>query len=144
MSSDVSSNQSATKPHILLVEDEPTLIDLYSIALKSIGSLDHRGNGKDAMQYVNDHTQTPPDVILLDLIIPETPSVPLDFNDRWGFHVLETIRTHPEYEHTPVFVMTNLDSTEDRTMASNLGARAYIVKSNVIPRQIIELIQSAL
>ena len=143
MSSD-SPSANPSKLRILLVEDEPTLIDLYTVALKSLGPVEHRGNGQEAMQYVHDHVEQLPDVVLLDLIIPEHPAVSLDFNDRWGFHVLEAIRTHKEYDTVPVFVMTNLDSAEDRTMASSLGARAYIVKSNVIPKQIVELIQGAL
>lgn len=140
----MSSDPQHTKLHILLVEDEPTLIDLYTVALQSLGTVDCTSNGQEAMQYINDHVHNVPDVVLLDLIIPEQPAVPLDFNERWGFHVLETIRNHTEYDDVPVFVMTNLDSTEDRTLASNLKAKAYIVKANVIPKQIIELIQGAL
>lgn len=129
---------------ILLVEDEPTLIRLYSVALKSVGTVDAVSNAADAIHYLNDHLSKPPQVVLLDLIIPEKPGVPLDFSERWGFHVLEALQQHSEYKVVPVLVMTNLDSTEDRKRAAGLGAKAYIVKSNVIPRQIIQLIQNSL
>lgn len=130
--------------NIVLVEDEPSLVSLYSVGLQSIGQVESATNKLDALvllQKLMDE-QTKPDVILLDLILPGAKSDALIFSDRVGFEVLHWLRQQKWYELVPVIVMTNLDSTEDRTMAERLGANGYIIKSNVVPKQIIEAIKA--
>lgn len=129
---------------IVLVEDEPSLVSLYSVGLQSVGQVVSATNKLDALvllQKLMDE-QTKLDVILLDLILPGAKTDALIFSDRVGFEVLHWLRQQKWYELVPVIVMTNLDSTEDRTMAEQLGANGYIVKSNVVPKQIVEAIKA--
>ncbi|EKD78331.1 MAG: hypothetical protein ACD_41C00366G0001 [uncultured bacterium] len=129
---------------IVLVEDEPSLVSLYSVGLQSIGQVMAATNKVDALTLLQKlmDERTKPDVILLDLILPGAKTDALIFSDRVGFEVLHWLRQQKWYELVPVIVMTNLDSTEDRKMAEQLGANGYIVKSNVVPRQIVEEIKA--
>src|SRR3990167_5669156 len=129
---------------IVLVEDEPSLVSLYSVGLQSICQVMAATNKVDALTLLQKlmDERTKPDVILLDLILPGAKTEALIFSDRVGFEVLHWLRQQKWYELVPVIVMTNLDSTEDRKMAEQLGANGYIVKSNVVPRQIVEEIKA--
>ena len=129
-------------PNIFLVEDEEHLVSLYQHALQSLGSVVTANTADEAVEKLA--TSPLPDVILLDLLIPENPTMAVDYSDRMGFHVLEHIRSSETLKDTPVLVMTNLDASEDRKRADELGAVEYIVKSNVVPRQIIKSIEAAL
>ena len=136
-------SKASKKLNILLVEDEPSLMDLYTVALKSLGGVQRASTAEDAVATVLKEAALL-DIVLLDLIIPEKPGATLDFNDRWGFHVLKSIRENESTTHLPVLVMTNLDSAEDRAQADALQATAYIVKSNIVPKDIVKRIQEAL
>ncbi len=129
---------------IVLVEDEPSLVSLYSVGLQSIGEVLAATNKADTMvllqKMIDEHIK--PDVVLLDLILPGGKTESLKFNDRVGFEVLQWLRQQKWFELVPVIVMTNLDSAEDRQTAETLGANGYIVKSNVVPRQIVEEIKA--
>lgn len=133
------------KLHIVLVEDEPTLLHLYQMALDPLGQVDSVNNKLDALELLNSLQQadTLPDIILLDLIIPHSKTEVINFVDRPGFEVLEHIRATAGLKDIPVMVMTNLDSTEDREQARALQALHYIVKSNVVPREIVKRIREA-
>lgn len=138
------SSEMPTGLRIILIEDEPSLVSLYSFGLKKIGQVQTASTKLDALQVLQQQmdSNTKVDVVLLDLILPGDHTAALQFSDRVGFEVLEWIRKQKWYELVPVIVMTNLDSTEDRRLAEQLGANGYIVKSNVVPKQIIEEIKA--
>lgn len=131
---------------IILIEDEPTLVSLYSVGLRSIGDVTAARNKVEALTLLQEliDTKVKPDVVLLDLILPGAKSDGLIFTDRVGFEVLHWLRQQKWFELVPVIVMTNLDNTEDRIMAEQLGANGYIVKSNVVPKQIVEEIKAVI
>lgn len=134
-----------TGARILLIEDETTLIELYSVALASLGDVDVAVTAADALDKLHAYTvDTVPDIILLDLIIPEEPGRPLDFTHRWGFNVLIEVRKHKLLNSIPVLVMTNLDAVRDRKEADRLGVIGYIIKSNVVPKDIIKQVSALL
>lgn len=126
-------------PAIFLVEDEESLLSLYTVALQAVGSVQVASTAEDAMANLDALTQLP-DIILLDLIIPERKGAGLDFVKRWGFEVLSHIMQSAQLKHVPVVVMTNLDETEDRVNAKQLGAVEYVVKSNIVPKDIVALV----
>lgn len=129
---------------IFLVEDEPDLAELYHAALRSLGDFELATTATDAVEALQNRRKNPPHILLLDLIIPKDQYSALDFSRRYGFTVLETIRKLPEYSSMPVFVMTNIDDSEDRVRAKQLGALDYIIKSNVVPKDIVERVHTVL
>jgi CheY-like chemotaxis protein len=140
------SSDTAQSLRIILIEDEPSLVSLYSFGLKKLGEVHSASTKLDAIHLLEQAAaeQQKVDVILLDLILPGDHTLAVKYSDRVGFEVLEWIRQQKYYELVPVIVMTNLDSGEDRRLAEQLGANGYIVKSNVVPRQIIEEIKAVL
>lgn len=129
---------------IVLIEDEPSLVNLYTVALQSIGEVSVATTKVEALTLFQQwlDSQTKPDVVLLDLILPGAKTDAVVFADRVGFELLHWLRRQKLFELVPVIVMTNLDSAEDRKLSEELGANGYIVKSNVVPKQIIEEIKA--
>lgn len=133
-----------TKKHktIFLVEDEPSLVAMYSMALEPL-----RCNlivSKTLAEAQANIKKVVPDIILLDLLIPETAKAPLDFHRRLGFEFLEGIRKVGELKHVPVLTLTNLDSVEDRLRSKELGAKEYWVKANTLPQEIVKAVKHIL
>lgn len=140
------SSQATSQVEIVLIEDEPTLVALYSFGLKKLGHLSIASTKQEALIVLGKFitASQKPSVVLLDLILPDASTAAVKYSDRVGFEVLEWIRQQKVFELVPVIVMTNLDSTEDRLMAERLGANGYIVKSNVVPKEIVEEIKAVL
>jgi two-component system, chemotaxis family, chemotaxis protein CheY len=86
----------ATKQHrtILVVEDEPDIASFLEMALEFEGyQVETARNGQEALTMVQ---QQPPDVILLDLMLPVV--------DGWQF--LRESRGHPATRGIPIIVVT--------------------------------------
>jgi two-component system response regulator VicR len=100
-------------PKILIVDDEPPIIDVLSYNLK-------RANydiviARDGEQALAQFRREQPDVIILDLMLPK-----LD-----GLEVYRAVRRECE---TPVIMLTARDSEIDRVVGLELGADDYVVK----------------
>jgi|TARA_B100000929_G_scaffold34148_1_gene24704 DNA-binding response OmpR family regulator len=104
------------KRTVVLVDDNPTShkfflrsMDNLSIDLKTYGNTD------DAMGYLKDNK---PSLLFLNIIMP----------DKNGLTFLEELRKLPLHNDTPVIMITSKDYSQDRTIASELGALDFIVK----------------
>lgn len=103
---------------ILIVEDDSFLQGLASTKLEKEGfTVTGAGNSEDANKIL---TATPPDLVLLDLVLPGTD----------GFGILKNIRENPKTAAIPVIVFSNLSEEKDVKHAKELGATDYMVKSN--------------
>ncbi|MDE2025462.1 MAG: response regulator [Patescibacteria group bacterium] len=125
-------------PRILIVEDEPDLRGVYTDALSGEGyQLDTAVDGDEAVQKI---LQGGWDLILLDIVMPK----------KNGFDVLETVRrtiidpTQKQQVMDSIIFMTNLDNMADLTHALSLGPKEYVVKTQVTPGQVQELVRSYL
>lgn len=111
------------KKTILVVEDEKPY--LRALALK----LEHSGfdvcTAEDGEQALKKISNSKPDLILLDLIMPGTD----------GFSVLTEMVNRSL--SIPTIVLSNLGQPNDEKKAKNLGAIAFINKSNI---QLIEVV----
>ncbi|MDC7120376.1 response regulator transcription factor [Cellulomonas fimi] len=98
----------------LVVDDEPTLAELLSTALRYEGwTVEHALTGHAAVRQAKAST---PDVIVLDVMLP----------DLTGLEVLRRIRaTHP---HVPVLFLTAKDAVEDRITGLTAGGDDYVTK----------------
>ena len=61
---------------------------------------------------------TSPDLILLDLMMPEPD----------GFKVCRMLRVEPEFAFTPIIIITALDDTDSKIVAFGAGATDYMIK----------------
>jgi two-component system response regulator RegX3 len=112
---------------VLVVEDEPSFVEALELALAKEGfdvvtAMDGRA-GLDAFR--SDH----PDVVLLDLMLPELP----------GLDVLRAIRREAA---TPVIVVSAKDAEADVVTALELGADDYVTKPYSV-RELVARIRAA-
>jgi two-component system cell cycle response regulator len=105
-----------TLARILVVDDHEDNIEVLRVRLESWGyTTDARSNGAEALEYV---TATPPDLILLDVMMPEIS----------GIEVARAIKGNKELPFIPIIMQTALDSTEDKVEGLEAGADDYITK----------------
>jgi DNA-binding response OmpR family regulator len=110
---------------ILLVEDDQSLADGLSKALRSEGFVtNHVAEGKAALHVVD---VEPPDIVVLDLGLP----------DMDGLDVLSTIRRHDPA--LPVLILTARSSVDARVSGLDGGADDYLPKPFETPELIARL-----
>ena len=98
---------------ILIVEDEESVLDPLELLLSKEGfSIVTARDGKEALEKF---TQTSPDLILLDLMLPEIS----------GTEVCRQIRIKSS---VPIIMLTAKDTEVDKVVGLELGADDYIVK----------------
>jgi DNA-binding response OmpR family regulator len=113
---------------ILIIEDNPDISHIYSEKLKFAGfDVTTVGDGKTGL--VEAHAN-PPDIILLDIMLP---------NNMNGFDVLEEIKKDKDLKKIPVIMLTNLD-TEKKT-ALNIGATDYIIKASLQLQELVDKVK---
>jgi len=119
---------------IIIAEDDAAMAEIVSHKLNINGfNVRHAENGLIAMDMFG---QEPPDLMLLDLMMPEMD----------GFQVLEKIRKNPDKKlaDTPVIILSNLWSNQDILRTQGLKANDYIVKAYLTPDEIVEKINALL
>lgn len=101
---------------ILIVDDEPINLKILSRKLESEGYHVMVANRGDiALRMIN---QEPPDLILLDIMMPEMD----------GFEVCRRINDSPVFSEIPVIFLTSKTDTEDVIKGFELGAVDYVGK----------------
>jgi CheY-like chemotaxis protein len=101
---------------ILVVEDEPENRLLIGMILTTEGyQVIPAVDGADALARL---ASEPPDLILLDLMMPQMN----------GFEVLERLRADPTTAPVPVIVLTALAQERDIARAVSSGAQGYVIK----------------
>ncbi|MFL2870997.1 MAG: response regulator transcription factor [Pirellulaceae bacterium] len=104
-----------TSLRVLIVDDDPDIVDTVSFALEQEGyTVFIARNGDEGIMLAEQHN---PDLVLLDMMMPK----------RSGFLVLEKLR---RANHTPVriIMMTANEGNRHRTYAESLGVDAYLNK----------------
>ncbi len=124
--------QRVRKPYVLIVDDEPDLVDLMQTALTQKGYIaSGASNGMEALEIMR---SVQPDAILLDLDMP--------LLNGWDF--LHQIRAGPGLGTTKVIILTGADqSLEDRQHGLQLGACNYLLKP-CEPDEVIRAVEAAL
>ncbi|AXB45762.1 response regulator transcription factor [Amycolatopsis albispora] len=99
---------------VLVVDDEPPLAELLSMALRMEGwEIRTAGDGTTAVRVAREFR---PDAVVLDVMLP-------DFS---GLEVIRRLRT--EFEHLPVLFLTAKDAVEDRIAGLTAGGDDYVTK----------------
>ncbi|WP_423777475.1 response regulator transcription factor [Corynebacterium pyruviciproducens] len=105
---------SDTQTKVLVVDDEPNIVELLQVSLRFQGfDVVTAGNGKDALAVAE---EAKPDAFILDVMMPGMD----------GFELLSKLR---EAGHDgPVLFLTAKDAVEDRIHGLTIGADDYVVK----------------
>jgi len=116
---------------ILIVEDNPMVIDLVQTILEHLGYVPIVAmTGK---QGVNMAASQLPDLILLDISLP----------DMDGFAVVRQIRQNPKTRSIPILATTGRVSFEDKEKCLQSGCDDYISKPYT-PKQLASRIERLL
>ncbi|MGB1388060.1 MAG: response regulator transcription factor [Paracoccaceae bacterium] len=107
--------------HVLLVEDEPNIVEAIRFLLTREGwKVDCHSDGNDAVEAVQN---LKPNLLILDLMLP----------GRSGLDILRDLRALSEFENLPVLMLTARGQSRDRDMAERAGVSRFMTKpfSNV-------------
>ncbi|HEY6236850.1 MAG TPA: response regulator transcription factor, partial [Candidatus Elarobacter sp.] len=122
------STTTTTTRTVLLVDDEPALIDVLEQYLRDDGfAVLRAGDGPTAVELFKKHA---PDLVLLDLNLPGFP----------GTEVLRQIRA---VRDVPVIMLTARVHEVDRVVGLELGADDYVGKP-FSPREVVARVKSVL
>ena len=102
--------------HVLVIEDEPNIIEAISFILMRDGWTVHtHSNGHDAVAAVSARK---PDLVILDVMLP----------GRSGYDILTDLRAAPATRELPVLMLTARGQAKDRELAERLGASRFMTK----------------
>lgn len=114
---------------ILLVDDDPTFVSLYSAVFKARNmNFSIAKNGAEALQKATEQ----PDLILLDIMLP-------DIN---GIDVLKKLKRDSNTSNITVWIVSNLSDNLNITQAKSLGATDYLIKASYTPNQVVNKINN--
>jgi DNA-binding response OmpR family regulator len=117
---------------VLIVDDDEFLLDMYVLKFKEAGFVVNVAQtGMDAVEKA---LEVKPDVILLDIVLPE----------RDGFEVLQELRKGKQSPPPFLVMLTNLGQKDDTERSMRLGADDYIVKAHFTPSEVVEKIKKLL
>jgi DNA-binding response OmpR family regulator len=117
---------------VLLAEDEPFLIDIYSTKLTNSGfELVVAKTGEEVLLKLKDRL---PDILLLDIVLPGMS----------GWEILSEIRKEPRFNDLKIVILSNLGQKNEVEKGLEMGAVGYLVKAHYTPTQIVEEIRKIL
>lgn len=117
---------------VAIVEDDIAISQMYRLKFESEGyEVQTADNGKLGLELVEVFK---PDVILLDLMMPEMT----------GDEMLAELRKKPWGKDIVVIILTNMGEEEAPKNLRELGVHSFIVKAEMTPRQVAERVKQAL
>ena len=101
---------------VLVVEDEPHIVDSLSFLMKKAGfEVFIARDGDAALRMVKSR---PPDLMLLDIMLPR----------KDGFEVLKSVRSNDSWKEIRVILLTAKGRDVDRLKGMELGADDFVTK----------------
>ncbi len=117
---------------ITIVEDDQAISQMYRIKFESEGyTVETAENGKIGLEVIK---KMKPDIVLLDVMMPEMS----------GDEVLEALRASSWGKNIKVIVLTNIGEQELSPKIKELGVEAVILKADMTPRQVAEIVKKQL
>ena len=117
---------------IAIIEDDQTISQMYRFKFEGEGySVETAENGKLGLALVE---EMKPDIILLDLMMPEMT----------GDEMLAKLRATSWGKNIKVIILTNMGEQEIPPEVKTLGVSAVILKADMTPRQVADLVKKQL
>lgn len=117
---------------ILLVEDDPFLMDIYSQKLKRSGfDVNVESDGSKVLAVIKEQK---PDLLMLDIVLPEMD----------GWEILEELSKDSQFSTLKVMVFSNLGQKAEVEKGMKLGAIKYLIKADYTPSEVIEEVKKLL
>ena len=106
----------ANQPHLLLVEDDSLLRHAFKLLLEAAGyRITEAGTAKEGIARA---TSEPPDLVLLDLGLP----------DASGLDVARALRKQGALQLTPIIALTGRVGSEEKAACLEAGCTSYLAK----------------
>ncbi|HPA34797.1 MAG TPA: response regulator transcription factor [Chitinophagales bacterium] len=116
---------------ILVVDDEPDILEFLSYNLEKEGfQVETAENGKQALEKAK---KSQPDIVLLDVMMPEMD----------GIEACRTMREMPQFEHTIIAFLTARTEDYSQIAGFETGADDYISKP-IKPRVLVSRLKALL
>ena len=117
---------------ILLVEDDPFLVEIYTTKFKEAGfSVAVATDGKESLKKMKEKV---PDLLLLDIVLP-------DLN---GWEVLGEIKKDDKLNNLKIVILSNLGEKDEVEKGLKLGVKKYLVKARYTPSEVVEEVKKIL
>jgi DNA-binding response OmpR family regulator len=118
---------------IVVVDDDQLLVSMYKQKLAKDGyQVSVALNGKEGLKKIKEEKPT---LVLLDIMMPKMN----------GLEVLAALKSDPQIKNTPVILLTNLArDEEDINKGLEMGAVAYLIKSQIKPSQVVSKVKEIL
>jgi DNA-binding response OmpR family regulator len=117
--------------NILVIEDDRFIGEMYVRSLKKEGyEVDWMVGGNDGLVAARNKKY---DLILLDVMLPE----------KRGNEIMEALRGKEDLvPDSKIIIITNFEQDEESRMAMEKGADAYLIKAEITPRKLLEIIEN--
>lgn len=117
---------------IAIIEDDAAISQMYRIKFEAEGyEVETAENGLLGLGLIE---EMKPDIILLDLMMPEMN----------GDEMLQKLRETTWGKNIKVIILTNMGESEAPATIKDLNVEAFILKANMTPRQVAELVKEHL
>jgi DNA-binding response OmpR family regulator len=117
---------------VAIIEDDQAISQMYRIKFEAEGyEVETAENGVLGLKLCEEMR---PDVVLLDLMMPEMT----------GDVMLAKLRATDWGKDTKVVILTNMGEQEIPPQVKELGVSAVILKADMTPRQVAELVKKQL
>ena len=119
-------------PKIAIIEDDQAISQMYRFKFEAENyKVNTAENGKLGLELIE---QMRPDIILLDIMMPEMT----------GDEMLIKLRLEPWGKDIKVIILTNKGEQEIPESIKALNVSAVVLKSDMTPRQVAELVKRQL
>jgi len=117
---------------VLLIEDDPFLVDIYATKLKESGfSVEIAVDGQEGLKKIEEKA---PDLVLLDIVLPVV--------DGWEF--LKKLNNSKNAGKLKVIILSNLGQKGEVEKGLKLGASKYLIKAHYTPSEVIKEVKKLL
>lgn len=117
---------------IAIIEDDPAIAQMYRMKFEAEDyEVETAENGKLGLELAEEMR---PDIILLDLMMPEMS----------GDQMLQALRATDWGKEIRVIILTNMGEQEAPVIIKELGVKRFIVKADMTPRQVAEMVKAEL
>ena len=122
--------------NILLIEDDPFLVDIYTTKLKESGfNIEVATDGERGLRELSEKNF---DLLLLDIVLPQID----------GWEILEKIKVLSanirHLENLKIVILSNLGQKEEVEKGIEMGAIRYLIKAHYTPSEVVAEIEQLL
>jgi DNA-binding response OmpR family regulator len=120
------------KQKICIVEDEPSIREIYQLALEENGyEVVTAGDGEEGFNVISAEK---PDLALIDIMMPV----------KDGISLIKDLKADENLAKIPIIVLSNLTEEETLAKRNELRTNFYLIKSLFTPKAVVRIVKEVL